>query len=234
MPLVVASEGTGGPLEEILRKAGAVFGAHAGRLVALNYGSAAGELAACVHSVGLADHSATSKLELCSRPGQLDAELSRLVGRPLHPGEAVRAHEAWWCVAEPGRALVLCEPQVGNRLYESLHDQMLRRAGIEVRDRSDEWSVIELIGRKAWKVLHALGVFDELTDPPCFLHAPVAEIGVDWLLVSEHMALAVVDRGDVLATWQAIESVGSRFGLAYVGHEAATRYRLVEGAPRTL
>ena len=232
MSVVATSEGTGGPLEEILRRAGAVFGAHEGRLVALNYGSAAGELAACVHAVGLADVSAGSKLELTGGAAQLDAELARLLGRPLAAREAVRANDAWWCLAEPGRAVVLAEPQLGHRLYESLHDRILRRAGITVRDRSDEWAMIELIGRRAPRVLAVLGVLESASPTPCLVGVPLQGATAHWLLASEHVALALVDRGDALATWHAIEAAGAPFGLTYVGQEAAARYQLLEGAHR--
>src|ERR1700685_1774220 len=235
MPLLASSPGAIGPLDSVLRRAGAVFGVHGGDLVALNFGSAAGELAACVHGVGLADRSEVAKLEVHASAAQLSDLIALLAGRGLAAGEAFNAHGAWWCGAAPGRVVILCDRQVAERLRDSLASQRLRRFAPSVQDRSHDWAAIELIGRDAPKLLAELGAYD---DPAATRLGPSFTVGtvngemVHWLLESERGALAVVQRADALATWQAIERVGRAYGVAYVGHEAAARYRLLQGTGR--
>src|ERR1700685_4866114 len=89
MSLLAPLPGATGPLDPVLRRAGAVFGVHGGDLVALNFGSAAGELAACVHGVGLADRSEVAKLEVHASAAQLSDLIALLAGRGLADGEAV-------------------------------------------------------------------------------------------------------------------------------------------------
>jgi len=206
-----------------------------GSLVPLNYGSAAGELAACVHGVGLADHSYATKLVLRAPPAQLNDLIVFLAGRTITAGQAAHAHSAWWCRSAPDRAVILCEPRVGDRLRESLRSQRLRRFALTVEDRSDDWAAIELIGRDTPRILTELGAYDGPAATrlgPSFTAGTVDGVTVNWLLESEHDALAVVDRAGALIVWQAIERVGRTFGLTYVGQEASARYRLLEGGGR--
>jgi glycine cleavage system aminomethyltransferase T len=232
MPVLISAPDSSGPLDPVLRRAGAVFGVHGRSLVALNYGSAAGELAACVHGVGLVDHSDTAKLVLEGPSAQLSDLSVLLAGRSIAAGQAFYSNGAWWCGAAPGRALILCEALAGDRLRESLN-QRLRRFALTVHDRSDQWVAIELIGRDAPKVLSELGAYD---DPAAtrlgssFTVGTVNGTTVNWLLESQHDGLALVERSDALAVWQAIERVGRGFGITYVGQEASARYRLLEGA----
>jgi glycine cleavage system aminomethyltransferase T len=233
MPLLASAPHTSGPLDPVLRRAGAVFGVHGRSLVALNYGSAAGELAVCVHGVGLADRSDVAKLVLEAPPTQLSDLSVLLAGRSVAAGQAFCAHGAWWCGAAPGRAVILCEPPVGDRLRDSLASQRLRRFSLTVEDRSYRWAAIELIGRDAPKVLSELGAYDDPATTargPSFTAGTVNGVMVNWLLESEHDGLALVERSDALAVWQAIERVGRGFGITYVGQEASARFRLLEGA----
>jgi glycine cleavage system aminomethyltransferase T len=229
MPLLSPLPRATGPLDPVLRRAGAVFGVHGGNLVALNFGSAAGELAACVHGVGLADRSEMAKLALEAPAAQLSDLVALLAGRGLGAGQAFYAHGAWWCGGAPGHAVILCDRPVADRLRASLGSQRLRRFGPGVQDHSEEWAAIELIGRDAPKLLAELGAYDDPAATrlgPSFTTGTVNGALVHWLLESERGALALVDRADALATWQAIDHVGRAYGVAYVGQEAAARYRL--------
>jgi glycine cleavage system aminomethyltransferase T len=229
MSLLAPLPGGNGPLDTVLRRAGAVYGVHGGNLVALNFGSAAGELAVCVHGVGLSDHSEVAKLALEAPAAQLSDLVTLLAGRGLGVGQAFYAHGAWWCCAAPGCAAILCDRPVAERLRASVGSQRLRRFAPSVRDRSDEWAAIELIGGDAPKVLAELGAYDDPAATrlgPSFTTGTINGAIVHWLLESERGALALVDRADALATWQAIYEAGRAYGVAYVGQEAAARYRL--------
>lgn len=233
MPVLAPLPGPADPLDPVLRRAGAVFGLHAGNLVALNFGSAAGELAACVHGVGLADRSDVAQLVLEAPAAQLSDLVALLAGRGLAPGQAFHAHGAWWCGEAAGRAVILCDRRIANRLRDSLDSQRLRRFAPRLEDRSHGWAAIELIGREAPKLLAELGAYDDpaaLRLGPSFTTGTVNGAVVHWLLEAERDALVLVRRADVLATWQAIDRIGRGYGVAYVGQEAAARYRLLRGA----
>jgi glycine cleavage system aminomethyltransferase T len=217
------------PLETVLRQAGALFATRAGRTTAVSYGSPPGELAVCLRAVGLADRSELTKLGL-SAPAGLGELVERITGSRLAVGGALHAGGAWWCAASPARIVVLAEPTAGARIRERLRTES-RHLALTVEDHSAEWAAIELIGRRARKVLAALGIYGDTGDPrrvPPFRTAPVKGIEVAWLLQSDQRALALVPREHAAATWRAIEEAGRPFGLSCVGEDAASRYRLLE------
>jgi len=229
--VTTGSAGSAIPLDVVLRRAGAVLATRDGRSVAVNFGSAAAELAVCVRAVGLVDRPELSKLVLEAPPAQLDALTSRLVGAAVAPGGVLSAGNAWWCGDAPGRVIVLSDPDTGSRLRERLHTDARRFVSIAVRDASDELAAIGLLGRSAEKVLRALGAFGEAGDPRAvapFAHSQVAGIPATWLLQSDRRALALVPREHAGEAWLAIERVGRPFGISCVGHEAASRYALLE------
>ncbi|HZE05932.1 MAG TPA: hypothetical protein VE127_11945, partial [Solirubrobacteraceae bacterium] len=63
-------------LEALVRRAGGVLATRHGRPVVVSHGSAAGELAACVSAVGLADRSQLTKLAV-DGPAPLMRALTR-------------------------------------------------------------------------------------------------------------------------------------------------------------
>jgi glycine cleavage system aminomethyltransferase T len=202
-----------------------------GRSIAVNFGSAAAELAVCVRAVGLVDRSALSKLVLEAPPAQLEALTSRLVGAAVSVGGVLSAGDAWWCGDASGRVIVLSDPETGSRLRERLQVDARRFVSMTIRDASDELAAIGLLGRNADQVLRALGVFGETGDPRAvapFAHGQVGGIPASWLLQSDRRALALVPLAHAGEAWLAIERAGRPFGLSCVGHEAACRYALLE------
>lgn len=213
-----------------MNRAGAVFCDRSGRSVALNYGSAAGELAACVTRAGLADRSELLKLSLEGPPQTLEQVVSNLTGAALAPGGAAFTGAAWWCAASRERVLVLSEPASGDRLHSRIRRLLTWHPSLQVRDVSTEWSAIAIVGRRAGEVLAGLGVYGEAGDPRSV--APVsssriADVDVTWLLQSDHRALVLMGHGDAPAVWRALHGAGERFGICAVGHEAITRYTLL-------
>jgi glycine cleavage system aminomethyltransferase T len=203
-----------------------VFAPHHGRPVAVNYGSAAGELAACVSAVGLADRSDLTKLVLEAPQDQMRQLLSRLAGGIVAPGGARFASGAWWCGVSSERVVVLCERRQGNRLHDQLHARTAQQPTVLVEDQTADWAAIEVVGRYADRVLRELGVYGESGDPrqvqPLTAHA-----GALWLLESDRKALALVAQASAGAVWRAIERAGRRFGICAVGQDAITRYELI-------
>jgi glycine cleavage system aminomethyltransferase T len=220
-----------GSLERALHDAGAVFSTREGRPTVIHYGSPAGELAVCLRAVGLLDRSELTKLAIQAPPAQLGHLVTRVAGRAVAPGGALLADGAWWCRAADGRLIILCEPHVGRRLLAVLREQTVHHVAVTVRDLSEQWAAIELLGRRTGQVLSALGVYGETGDPrhvPPFGEQPVAGVEASWLLESSQRALALVPRSSAGDVWRAIELAGRSFGISCVGSEAARRYALLE------
>ncbi len=212
-----------------MRRAGAVLSTREGRTVAVHFGSAAAELAVCVRTVGLVDRSELSTLALEAPPAQLSALLTRLVGATVSPGGLIAGGSAWWCGETPDRMLVVCDPRVGRRLAGTLHTVASRH--VAVRDLSDQVATLALLGRNTSKVLAVLGAYGQSGDPrhaKPFGRGAVEDIPVAWLLPSDHHALALVPRDRTGEAWLALERAGRPFGISCVGHEAASRYALME------
>jgi glycine cleavage system aminomethyltransferase T len=217
-------------LDPVLRQAGGVLVMHDGHAVVANYGSAAGELAACVSAVGLADRSDLAKLVLEGPPAQLQHLSQRLTGSEVAPGGAVQSGGAWWCAESPGRMLVICDASRGDRLRAVLHARVARRLAVSLTDRTADLAALAVVGRHASALLAGLGVYGESGNPR---HVPplTAHTGtgaeVLWLLESDDKALALMAAADAPAVWHTIERAGARFGLCAVGQEALARYALI-------
>jgi glycine cleavage system aminomethyltransferase T len=216
-------------LDLVLRRAGAVLSVREDKPVAVHFGSAAAELAVCVRAVGLVDRSDLSTLALEAPPAQLSALTSRLVGATVSPGGLVPTRSAWWCGESPDRVIVVSDSRTAGRLAEALHGVAARH--VTVRDLSGQLAPLSLLGRSTGQVLAALGVYGRAGDPRAakpFGPASLDGIAVDWLLQSDHRALALVPREHAGEAWLAIERAGRPFGISCVGHEAACRYALLE------
>ena len=203
---------------------------HDGRAVVANYGSAAGELAACVSAVGLAERSDQAILELTGPSAQLRHLSHRLTGSEVAPGGAVLSAGAWWCAASPERMLVLCEARHAGRLHAVLQARVARRSALTLTDRSADLAALAVVGRHASALLAELGVYGESGNPrdvpPLTAHTGAGG-EVLWLLESDEMALALMAAADAPTVWHAIERAGRPFGLCAVGQEALARYGLI-------
>jgi glycine cleavage system aminomethyltransferase T len=203
---------------------------HGGHAVVAHYGSAAGELAACVSAVGLADRSDLAKLVLEGPPGQLRHLTQRLTGSEVAPGGAVLSGGAWWCAERPERMLVVCDSRRGDRLHAVLHARVARRSAVSLTERSTDLAALAVVGRRASALLAELGVYGESGNPrhvpPLSAHTGTGA-DVLWLLESDDKALALMNSADAPAVWHAIERAGQRYGLCAVGQEALVRYALI-------
>jgi glycine cleavage system aminomethyltransferase T len=203
---------------------------HDGHPVVANYGSAAGELAACVSAVGLADRSDLAKLVLDGPPAQLRHLSHRLTGSELAPGGAVLSGGAWWCAERPERMLVICDARRGDRLHAVLNARVARRSAVSLTDRSADLAALAVVGRRARPLLAELGVYGTSGNPrdvpPLTAHTGTGA-EVLWLLESDDKALALMAAADAPAVWHTIERAGQRHGLCAVGQEAVARYALI-------
>jgi glycine cleavage system aminomethyltransferase T len=221
-------------LDAIVRRAGGVLASRQGASVVVNYGSAAGELAACVSAVGMADCSELTKLELAGPADAVAAVVRAAAGEALAPGGALAAGEAWWCAAGSERVIVLCEPWSADRLRDRLEPCLAGHPTVWIGDRSAEWCAISVVGRRAMEVLRALGVYGPSGDPrqtPPFAAGTAGKARALWLLESDRRALALVSHGQAGLAWQAIERAGRERGIRYVGQDAVARYALLDRHP---
>jgi glycine cleavage system aminomethyltransferase T len=227
--IAVPSEGASESLQTVLSQAGAVLSAREGSRVAVNYGSAAGELAVCVRAVGLVDRADLHTLVIEASPGQLQRVTTRLLGGSLQPGGLRFAGGAWWCGARADQIIVVCEPRPARRLAARLGAS--QQLAVSVSDQSAAWEAIELLGSATPSVLRALAVYGDAGDPRSvapFHPGTVAGVDLIWLLDSDRRALALVPSQSAGQVWRAIETAGRPFGISCVGWEAAVRYGVLE------
>jgi glycine cleavage system aminomethyltransferase T len=226
-----------GSLEAIVQRAGGVRATRDGHVVVTSYGCPAGELAACVTGVGLADRSELTKVLVDGPPAAVRELTSRLTDAELAPGGAVRAGGAWWCAAGAERAIVLCEPEYGARLRAALVRERPRQPSITVTDHTGDWATLAVVGRRVRDLLAALGVYGPSGDPRAV--SPVrghrcGAVAAVWLLQSDDTAWAVLPRADAPALWRTLERAGRPLALCAVGQEAISRYALIRRAAAPL
>jgi glycine cleavage system aminomethyltransferase T len=237
MPIHASAKGVPDTLESLLDQAGGVLVSRNGRAAVAHYGSAAGELAACVSAVGLADCSELTKLVLSGSASQLGRLTSGLVGTELAPGGAAFSGGAWWCAETAERMIVVGDPRIGDRLRAQLQARVSRRASVALEDHSQDWAALAVVGRRARPLLAELGVYGASGDPrwvaPLTAHS-VTGADVLWLLESDCRALALMPRTQAAAAWRTIDHAGQPFGVSAVGYEAVARYALIRPATPSL
>jgi hypothetical protein len=209
--------------------AGAVLARHCGRAVAVSYGSAAGELAACLNTVGIASCAQLTKLELTAPEPSLDRVLTGLLGVPLLAGGIHRTRAVGWYRPDDGRLIALCEPEQGERLRGRLEFWTRHDPSVLLSDRTDDWAAIAVIGRRARLLLGEIGVYGSGHDPRAV--PPVTRTADDprtsWLLHADDDTLAITPRRAAPALWQRITRTGRPWQICAVGHEALLRYQIL-------
>jgi glycine cleavage system aminomethyltransferase T len=211
-----------------------VLARHQGRPVAINYGSAAGELAACVRRVGLACCSELTKLAIEVTDPEGRDLVERLAGGAIAPRGMRYERGAWWAAIGTDHLVVLCDPSQDEALRDQLCGPVAEASGVHVHDRTADWAAIAVLGRDKDRVLGELGVYGPSDDPrqvpPLTIH-PVAGAGVLWLLQSGHQALALMRQANGAEVWRAIENAGRQSGICAVGKDALTRFALLHHEP---
>ena len=147
-----------GPLDDLVREAGATMIVRGGRWVAAHYGSRAGEVAACKRAVGIADRFDRATLEIDGDPAAVDRVVEAVTHRPASHTDAVRAGHAWWCRIAPERVVLRCEAGFAGACREAVAAAVDAEPDASWRDLSEEFTAIEVIGRRAEKLLHEAGI----------------------------------------------------------------------------
>jgi len=216
----------------VLAGAGAVLAPHRGTTVALSYGSAAGELAACLSGVGIAVRSELAILELTGPASGLEHAIDGLLGGVLAPGGIRRGPATGWYRDGERRLLALCDTAHRERLRARLEFWTLREPTLSCDDLSEALTAIAVIGSRTGEVLRSLSVYGPAGDLRTV--APVTRVAREpstlWLLRAGDDALALTPRANGPALWRRISEAGRPCRICAVGREALTRYRLLTRA----
>ena len=219
------------PLEDSLRRAGAVMRRRDGWRVAVHFGSPGGELAVCARSVGLVDRSEIGKFELRGYPEALDQIVSLLSDCQLEPNEVQRVAGVTRCSASPDRVFALCSPADAFELSERLHDAVRRTPGALLTDETEELAALALLGPSTPSVVAAVGAWDLETialPRPSFSSLTLEGLPAFLLEESSARSMFVVDAEYAERLFDLLERVGQRFGLSLVGSDAADRFGMIE------
>jgi glycine cleavage system aminomethyltransferase T len=212
-----------------LRLAGGVMSEREGHAVAVNFGSAATELAICVKRVGLAVRSDLDALEIAGPEPWLNHFLDgSLGGRVPAPGEAVRTARSWCCRVAPDRAVVIGPWSAAARWAGIVRHAIVTGAAVDCTDRSDTATSLTLVGPRAARLLDDAGLESVL---------PVGGVCESWfagtsaLLLREagDRFLLLLDADHAVDAWQELFDVGRALGLSMVGAEALERLAAAPG-----
>jgi len=204
--------------------------ARATRGVVRSYGSAPGELAACLRHVGLVQRGDLAAVPIAGAPAAIEAASADLIGHALAVGGCVRVAGTWWSRPDARTLLIAGAPDAVARATGLLRTQTRRRCALAL-GTDVELVAMSVIGLHTATLLDDLGVLGPLGDlrvvSPCVPSAIGGALAV-WLLESDTNALCVVDRTDAEVVEQRIALAGRPLRLARVGHDALAQYLLLE------
>jgi len=208
-----------------LRRSATSVGVRGSALVPLSYGSVAGELAICMRTVGLVDREDLRALTVEADPTALDRALGRRFAAGLAPGEASVADELWGRI-DAREAVAIVSVDRLPALLEELRAELGPAAGgVAV----SPLVAIGIVGPATPGLLTDLGVYGALVRNGAggtIATAALAGSPATWMLLDDSWALVLVEPAHVSRGWDEIGAAGRRFGLGYVGAEAAERFEL--------
>jgi glycine cleavage system aminomethyltransferase T len=182
------------PLEDVVMRHGATMINRHGRYVAAHYGSPTGEAAVCLSTVGIADRSDRTTLELRGAPEDVELALSGLV--------RVRVRN-WWSRLTARSAIVRCEQADTAQCLDAL----IPVEGAVAVDLSNRYAAIAVIGPRAVELLAACD-FKVQRSPPIVLREAEAAFEV------------LVPSTEGPEQWEKLVAVGVPFQIACVGLDA--------------
>ena len=179
-----------GPLHAILRRHGATMVARGGRWTAAHFGSPTSETAVCLSTVGIADRSDRTTIELRGAPDDVDTALDTV--------ESV-AEQIGTARTGPSLAIVRCD-HADTCAVALLGTDV----AVEVTDRL---AGIEVIGPRATELIRAVSL--QLLDREVI----VLDTGTDAYEL-------LIDRDDAPQLWSCLLDAGRSVSVACVGLEA--------------
>ena len=189
-----------------------------GHTVVAHYGSVAAEIAVCMKSVGLADHSDYGVLELSGDRAPLDrALIARFGDPPLTVGSARRLHSVWYLRMDAHHTLLVgphAALAAGRRIGRG-------RGDLPHRDIRRSLAIVGIVGPRAPRLLAAAGLPGKL--PIGAIDAVAADPSIVAILrESQRRYLALVRADAADAFWVRLLTAGERLGAAFVGYDALT------------
>lgn len=217
----------GSALFTSLRPAAESVGLRGGHLVPLRYGSVTAELALSMRSVGLVDREDLRVARLLGRASTIDALLLDHAGCVPAPGEAVSIDDAHLGRPAEGELVLASPADAPCRPVDGMRD--------DIRILPGSWRLsplvaIGLLGPATVGLLTDLGAIGTLAWTGETGRIGIARLDgarVTWLLLESDRALALVEPEAAVSIWRQLGAAGRRFGLGYVGAEAAERLELV-------
>ena len=205
-----STSGLAGPLDGVLRRHGATMVVRDGRCVAAHFGSPTSETAVCLRTVGIADRSDRTTLELRGAPPDVDAALAALALLGDRPSSARTGSRS---------AVVRCDHP----------DTAACSAGLVAADVavdiSNRFAAIQVIGPRAADVVVAADFHHRQDDPIVVLDG-----------ASSYELLVMAEAGPAL--WSRLLDAGAPLSVACVGLEAlehlAASHRLARSASPTV
>jgi glycine cleavage system aminomethyltransferase T len=198
--------------------AGAVLHARDGSTFVAHYGSVPAEIAVCLKSVGLVDHSDYGVLELRGDRALLDRTLvARLGDPPLAIGSARRLRDVWYLRLEARRLLLLGprEALASGPTIGGGRD----RAELQHSDIGTSLTILGIVGPRAPRLVAAVGLPGRLAVGA--IGTDEGESGVVAILrESQRRYLALIGRDRGEAFWARLVEAGKPLGAAFVGCDA--------------
>jgi glycine cleavage system aminomethyltransferase T len=187
-----------------------------GHAVVAHYGSVLGEIAVCMKSVGLIDHSDYGVLELRGDRERLDQALIPHFGDPALPAGSARSLQAVWYLRLNQRRILLLGPHEALASARPLACGGERRE-LAHRDLGASLAIVGVLGPRAARLLAAAGLPGAL--PVGGVSADDSDI-VTILRESQRRYLALVPAGRAERFWARLLTAGEPLGAAFVGCDA--------------
>ena len=189
-----------------------------GHTVVAHYGSVAAEIAVCMKSVGLADHSDYGVIELRSDREPLDRALvARFGDPPLAVGSARRRHDVWYLRTDAHHALLVGpHAAVTSEATEYGRDKSLPYGDIR-----ESLAIVGIVGPRATRLLVAARLPGKLSVGA--IGAATADRSIVAILRESqrrYLALLRADAADDF--WVRLLAAGESLGAAFVGYDALT------------
>lgn len=222
------------PMERLALAAGARLAQLDGWNVPNAYCEPTTEHARLTETVGFADRSSLTKLELQAEPRELAQIVARAGdGLVLAPGLAGRSLAgtsggSWWCPVTPARVLVLSEPGAAAGVRAALASAVKDAQGTAtVVDVTCGLTALSLIGPGARELLArfcAIDVRPAVTPPTGFRPGSVARTPGYVLVEGRERLLVLVGWALGEYLWQVVADAAAELGGGPVGAEALARH----------
>lgn len=193
---------------------------------ASHYGSTVGEVAVCLHAVGLADRHELRSLELRGPARAIDRAVAQVTGRQPPAGVAVRGAGAWWCRMSEQQALLVCGPGAERDLSARLEKLCAKGHGLSWLAVASQHEALALVGPCSADVLAVTcpSATQRLCSIGRFASLPIGGEPCLVLREAETQYLVLVPRGTAVSAWRALELAGIGFHMATVGRQALDRF----------